>query len=169
MVWSDNSGQEVDHMQKIWTDWWGTTMGPGHKSWAGSHCQLSSCAGDCPWTKKKKKRGQGSGNMWTLRRPEKVLSLNYFSWVFSSQAENKGLRQLTPQTGASAEQAEPLPLTLDPRVYGHLAALPGPPADNREAKLHVHLELLSLANGSYHRTPSANRTSYQHILHFISL
>lgn len=56
MVWSDNSGQEVDHMQKTWTDWWGTTMGPGHKSWAGSHCQLSSCAGDCPWTKKKKKK-----------------------------------------------------------------------------------------------------------------
>ena len=49
----------------------------------------------CRWLPLDRKKGQGSGNMWTLKRAEKVLNLNHFSWFYSSQEESKGLRHLT--------------------------------------------------------------------------
>lgn len=115
--------------------------------WAGCHCQLSSCAGDCPWTEKKK--GQGSGNMWTLRRAEKVLSLSHFSWFDPSQAESKGLRQLTlPELVHQQNELSLSCLPPDPkhRVCAPPAAQLRAPARKEERPL-GRLALLNLAQG----------------------
>lgn len=115
--------------------------------WAGCHCQLCSCAGDCPWTEKK---GQGSGNMWTPRRAEKVLSLNHFSWFDSSQEEGKGLRQLTfpdlvhQQNGLSLSHLPPDPKH---RARAHPVALLRALAHKAEERPLGHLALLNLAQG----------------------
>lgn len=126
------------HGQTDEAQWWVQDI-----EMAGSHCQLSSWAGD-------RKKGQGSGNMWTLRSIEKVLSLSHFSWFYSSQTEGKGLCQLTsPELVHQQNMLSLSNLSSDPkpRVHGHLAVLLWAPAGKGEERPLGHLELLNLAQG----------------------
>jgi hypothetical protein len=78
----------------------------------------------CRWLAlhRKKKKGQESGNMWTLRWAEKVLSVIHFSWFYLSQTEGKGLHQRTyPELVHQQNLLSLTHLWSDPkhRVHGH--------------------------------------------------
>lgn len=91
--WSGQTmaGHKVNHLPKTWGDWWNLTVGPGHRDRQDVIVSYAPVQVTAP----RQKKGQGSGNMWTLRRTAKVLNLSHFSWLDSSQAEGKGLRQPT--------------------------------------------------------------------------
>lgn len=122
--------------------WWVQDIELGRKSLSAKPI--------CRWLNPGHKKRSRVRKHVDLRRAEKVLSLNHFSWFYSSQAEGKGLRWLTSpelvhqQKGLSLSHLSP---DLKCRVHGHLAAQLGAPAGKGEERPLGHLELLNLAQG----------------------
>lgn len=67
--------------------WWVQDIELGRKSLSAKPI--------CRWLNPGHKKRSRVRKHVDLRRAEKVLSLNHFSWFYSSQAEGKGLRWLT--------------------------------------------------------------------------
>lgn len=123
--WSSQTmaGHKVNHLPKTWGDWWNLTVGPGHRDRQDVIVSYAPVQVTAP----RKKKGQGSGNMWTLRRTAKVLNLSHFSWLDSSQAEGKGLCQPTFPKLMYQQNGLSLSPFLDPkqRISGHHTVLLG--------------------------------------------
>lgn len=134
-TWSKSSAEGMGSLMEA--RWWVQDIEVGRMSLSAKLM--------CRWLPLGRKKGQGSGNMWTLRRAEKVLSLKHFSWLYSSQEEGKGLCQLTfPEL---VHQQNGL-ASLTPLLIPHaefVAALFGTPAGKGAERPLGHLEPFSLA------------------------
>lgn len=132
IIWRRRPGQNDD------AQWWVQDIEMGRKSLSAKLMGR--------WQKKRSRVRKHVD----LRREEKVLSLTHFSWFHSSQAEGKGLRQLTFPEPLHQQNARSLSyLSSGPkhRVHGHLAILLWAPAGKGEERPRGHLELFSLAQG----------------------
>lgn len=146
--------------------WWVQDIELGRKSLSAKPM--------CRWLPLDRKKSQGSGNMWTPRRAEKVLSLTHFSWFYSSQEEGKGLRQLTFPNWCISVMGWASPTYLQIPNTGFTALWPlclGFPPTSKEKKGHwdISNSWVLLQDSSCHRMSSSHRASCQHVLHFISL